>query len=258
MAAATTDDVPHFNVSTKRELPLRGDALRLPFSVEISASEAVLRGGIAANAFEGCSGLTTITIPEGCTMIGLGAFAGCRGLTSLNLPESCTEIGDHAFSYCSGLTSLNLPEGCTEIEEYLLRLQWPHLPQSSRGLHRDRGVRLLLLLVAVGGLIPQPASDGCRLFCVCCVHTPHAGGGSTGLWVGRHRGWRCHGGGGHCGEPTTCTRPAVLACPDAYAVLASSAELGARSAPCGEPTARWSPLFAARDVVRDPGCHPTL
>ena len=66
-------------------------------------------------AFEGCSGLTSLTLPSGVTEIGWGAFEGCSGLTSLTLPSSVTSIGEYAFLWCSGLTSLTLPSGVTSI-----------------------------------------------------------------------------------------------------------------------------------------------
>lgn len=39
-------------------------------------------------------------------VIGEGAFSGCSGLTSLNLPDGITSIGKYAFYGCSGLTSI--------------------------------------------------------------------------------------------------------------------------------------------------------
>ena len=57
-------------------------------------------------AFEGCSGLTSLTLPTGITSIGYGAFIGCSGLTSLTLPAGITAIGSSAFYGCSGLTSI--------------------------------------------------------------------------------------------------------------------------------------------------------
>ena len=39
-------------------------------------------------------------------VIGPSAFEGCSGLTSLTLPAGITSIGEFAFSYCSGLTSI--------------------------------------------------------------------------------------------------------------------------------------------------------
>ena len=70
---------------------------------------------IGDHAFDGCSGLTSLTLPAGITEIGKGAFLGCSGLTSLTLPAGITSIGYATFSGCSGLTSLTLPAGITEI-----------------------------------------------------------------------------------------------------------------------------------------------
>jgi hypothetical protein len=61
---------------------------------------------IAGAAFRGCSGLTSITIPESVTSIGKNAFYNCSGLTSITIPESVTSIGEGAFNNCSGLTSV--------------------------------------------------------------------------------------------------------------------------------------------------------
>ena len=70
---------------------------------------------IGSYAFDGCSGLTNLTLPAGITEIGDYAFQHCSGLTSLTLPAGITRIDDYAFSGCSGLTSLNLPAGITSI-----------------------------------------------------------------------------------------------------------------------------------------------
>ena len=57
-------------------------------------------------AFEGCSGLTSLTLPASISEIGDFAFSDCSGLTSLTLPDGITEIGEYAFLSCSGLTSI--------------------------------------------------------------------------------------------------------------------------------------------------------
>ena len=67
-------------------------------------------------AFKGCTGLTSITIPNSVTSIGGFAFYGCTGLTSITIPNSVTSIGSSAFYDCSGLTSITIPNSVTSIE----------------------------------------------------------------------------------------------------------------------------------------------
>lgn len=69
---------------------------------------------IESQAFMNASWLTgTCTIPEGTTTIGAQAFSGCSGITSLIIPQSVTRIGSGAFAGCSGITgSITIPEGC--------------------------------------------------------------------------------------------------------------------------------------------------
>ena len=65
--------------------------------------------------FNGCSGLTSLTLPSSVTKIGCYALLNCIGLTSLTLPSSVTEIGEHAFLNCRGLTNFTIPSGVTSI-----------------------------------------------------------------------------------------------------------------------------------------------
>ncbi len=66
-------------------------------------------------AFDGCSGLTSVTIPGSVTSIGNYAFCYCRGLTSVTIPNSVTSIGNSAFYGCTGLTSVTIGSGVTSI-----------------------------------------------------------------------------------------------------------------------------------------------
>ncbi|MCR5044941.1 MAG: leucine-rich repeat domain-containing protein, partial [Bacteroidaceae bacterium] len=60
---------------------------------------------ISANAFNGCTGLTAITIPATVTSVGDNAFDGCTGLTAVTIPATVTSVGDNAFDGCSNLTT---------------------------------------------------------------------------------------------------------------------------------------------------------
>ena len=73
---------------------------------------------IGANAFYGCSGITSIDIPDSVTLIDIYAFAYCSGLTSIDIPGSVTSIGNYTFSNCSSLTSIDIPSGVTSIGQY--------------------------------------------------------------------------------------------------------------------------------------------
>lgn len=69
-------------------------------------------------AFYGCSGLTSVVIPEGAKVIGSNAFCGCKSLVSVNIPSSVTAIGAAAFCSCESLTRATLPNGLTIIESH--------------------------------------------------------------------------------------------------------------------------------------------
>ncbi len=70
---------------------------------------------IGDGAFDGCTGLTSVTIPNSITSIGYQTFYGCASLTSVTIPNSVTSIGDHAFDDCKGLTSVTIPNSVTSI-----------------------------------------------------------------------------------------------------------------------------------------------
>ena len=67
------------------------------------------------HTFNGCSYMTSITIPNSVTSIGGGAFNGCSGLTSIDIPNSVINIGSEAFNNCNGLTSITIPNSVTSI-----------------------------------------------------------------------------------------------------------------------------------------------
>ena len=52
---------------------------------------------------------------EGVTTVGMNAFKGCIGLTSITIPNSVTTVGRWAFQGCTGLRILKIGSGITEF-----------------------------------------------------------------------------------------------------------------------------------------------
>ena len=65
--------------------------------------------------FQGCTTLTSITIPNSVTSIGYGAFWGCTSLTSITIPNSVTSIDECTFKDCTNLTDITIPSSITSI-----------------------------------------------------------------------------------------------------------------------------------------------
>lgn len=73
---------------------------------------------IGDEAFDSCSGMTSITIPEGVRSVGKSSFSGCSGLTSVSIPSSVTSIGYNPFEGCTHLTKAEFAsiESLVEID----------------------------------------------------------------------------------------------------------------------------------------------
>ena len=71
---------------------------------------------IGANAFEYCSNITSITIPDSVTSISSYAFRYCTSLTSITIPDGVTEICGYTFEDCTSLKSVTIPGSVTSID----------------------------------------------------------------------------------------------------------------------------------------------
>ena len=74
-------------------------------------------------AFQDCSDLTAVTIPNSVTTIGYRAFYGCSSLTEVTIPNSVTSIGEYAFASCSGLNSVTIGTGVLSLG--YVAFSWP-------------------------------------------------------------------------------------------------------------------------------------
>ena len=66
-------------------------------------------------AFEGCTNLTSVVIPNSVTEIRERAFYGCTSLTSVVFGNSVKDIGPASFQLCTSLISLTIPSSVTNI-----------------------------------------------------------------------------------------------------------------------------------------------
>lgn len=73
---------------------------------------------IGFSAFGGCTSLTNMEIPDGVTSIDSYAFELCEELTSIEIPNSVTSIGSDAFYSCTSLTKIEIPDSVTSISNY--------------------------------------------------------------------------------------------------------------------------------------------
>ena len=73
---------------------------------------------IGEQAFDYCSRLTSITIPNSVTCIGKKAFMNCHSLPSITIPNNVKTIESYAFCGCWDLISIIIPDGVKTIDLY--------------------------------------------------------------------------------------------------------------------------------------------
>lgn len=86
-------------------------------------TEVVINGCVSfigKSAFNGCSSLTSINLPEGLTVLGDHALYKCA-ITELSTPSTLTSIRYQALEYCTNLTTLDLSNGLDSICEDAFR-----------------------------------------------------------------------------------------------------------------------------------------
>ena len=72
---------------------------------------------IGSYAFDHCSNLTGVSIPNTVTWIGFASFCYCTALKSVTIPNSVTIIGQASFNNCSSLESIVIPNSVEDIQD---------------------------------------------------------------------------------------------------------------------------------------------
>ena len=70
-------------------------------------------------AFQGCTALESVDIPENISKIGNYTFNNCTALKSVHIPGSVSEIGEGVFQGCTSLTAVTLPSRLRRIKNNL-------------------------------------------------------------------------------------------------------------------------------------------
>lgn len=87
-------------------------------SCKSSIISVVIENGVTTIGdlvFDGCSGLTSITIPESVKSIGYEAFAETN-ISTITIPSSVAEIGESAFEACANLKNVSFEVPNTNLK----------------------------------------------------------------------------------------------------------------------------------------------
>ena len=84
-------------------------------NLDLSYIDGIEVTSIERFAFSNCASLTSVTLLNTLTSIGIEAFYNCTGLKNINIPESVIRIEESTFSNCTSLTDITIPNSVTSI-----------------------------------------------------------------------------------------------------------------------------------------------
>ena len=121
--------IPYFSYSPLKTLRI-GRNLKYafgedasPFKDKTTLTRVAFTGNFVTNLynnlFDGCTGITSISLPETLQSINGYAFRNCSKLSEIVVPEGVTTVGEHCFENCISLTSVSLPTTLKVLENHL-------------------------------------------------------------------------------------------------------------------------------------------
>ena len=109
-AITSFDELQYFTGLTSIGVAAFDDCSNLK-SVKIPNSVTIIK----ESAFFNCISLKSISMPNGITKIENIAFTNCPSLASVTMPNNLTSIGVGVFDGCTSLTSITIPNNLTSI-----------------------------------------------------------------------------------------------------------------------------------------------
>ena len=89
---------------------------------------------IYAHAFNGCTNMGNVVLPESLTLFGYGSFEDCKSITEITVPSRITSVASDTFMNCTSLKKVELKGAVTGIYNYAFynctALETINLPES--------------------------------------------------------------------------------------------------------------------------------
>ena len=122
-------------------------------------------------AFENCTRLYSVSLPESIKSIGSSAFSGCSSLTSFTIPKNVSSIGLGAFKGCRSLSKIyaRMTEPCTmgnSVFENIASSATVYVPFGSKPLYESASQWKALIIVEnpeVGDTYERATTEGVKL-----------------------------------------------------------------------------------------------
>lgn len=96
---------------------------------------------IGGTAFENCTSLQTISMPDTVKQLGYAVFRNCQNLVNVKLSSNIQIINSHTFAGCSKLREITIPEGIREIKGFVFQdctiLSKVSLPESLEQMENE-------------------------------------------------------------------------------------------------------------------------